>query len=61
MISGSKNEKRVIHFIFFCSGVISFVTHEVVTFVMLGAILISLTNINSSLKEVIRLNKNKVN
>ncbi len=35
-------------------GIISFITGEVVTFIMLGLILISLTNIHSTLKELLK-------
>lgn len=42
-------------------GIISFITGEVVTFVMLGLILISLTNIHSTLKEMLKVNKDKMN
>ncbi|MFJ8066426.1 hypothetical protein ACIQYS_17655 [Psychrobacillus sp. NPDC096426] len=42
-------------------GIISFITGEVVTFVMLGLILISLTNIHSTLKEMLKANKEKIN
>lgn len=53
------NEKRAIHFIFVVLGIISFITREIVTFVMLGAILIALTNIHSTLKEILKANQNK--
>ncbi|MFJ5770431.1 hypothetical protein [Psychrobacillus sp. NPDC093180] len=46
-------------FYFVVLGVISFVTGEIVTFVMLGLILISLTNIHSTLKEMLKMNKEK--
>lgn len=46
---------------FFVLGIISFFTQEVVTFVMLGVILLSLNNINSTLKEILKVNKDKVN
>lgn len=42
-------------------GIVSFVTGEVVTFVMLGIILISLNNIHSTLKEILKVQKEKVN
>lgn len=42
-------------------GIISFITGEVVTFVMLGLILISLTNIHSTLKKMLKVNKEKAN
>ena len=41
----------------FVLGVISFITREVVTFVMLGIILITLNNINSTLKEILNNQK----
>lgn len=44
---------------FIVLGMISFVTGEVVTFVMLGLILIGLTNIHSMLKEMLKMNKEK--
>lgn len=40
-------------------GIVSFFTGEVVTFVMLGIILISLNNIHSTLKEILRVQKEK--
>jgi hypothetical protein len=46
---------------FFILGVISIITQEVVTFVMLGVILISLNNIHSTLKEVLKVQKEKMN
>jgi uncharacterized membrane protein len=46
-------------FYLFVVGVISFITGEVVTFIMLGVILISLTNIHSTLKEILKVNKEK--
>lgn len=46
---------------FIVLGIISFITGEVVTFVMLGLILISLTNIHSTLKEMLKVNKEKGN
>ncbi|MBM7660315.1 hypothetical protein JOC85_001082 [Bacillus mesophilus] len=42
---------------FFILGVISFITREVVTFIMLGLVLISLNNIHSTLKEILKVNK----
>ncbi|SDN22511.1 hypothetical protein [Bacillus sp. OK048] len=45
----------------FVLGVISFITGEVVTFIMLGVILISLNNIHSTLKEILKVNKEKNN
>lgn len=41
-------------------GIISFMTGEVVTFVMLGLILISLTNIHATLKEMLKVKKDKI-
>ena len=46
---------------FIVLGVISFITREVVTFVMLGIILIALNNIHSTLKEILKNNKTKIN
>lgn len=40
-------------------GIVSFFTGEIVTFVMLGAILIALTNIHSTLKEILKGIQNK--
>lgn len=45
----------------FVLGVISFYTQEIVTFIMLGIILITLTNIHSTLKEILKVNKDKMN
>jgi hypothetical protein len=39
-------------FYFLVLGIVSFFTGEIVTFVMLGAILIALTNIHTTLKEI---------
>jgi hypothetical protein len=47
-------------FYFFVLGVISLITHEVVTFIMLGIILIALNNIHSTLKEILETNRNKL-
>lgn len=41
-------------------GIVSFFTGEIVTFVMLGAILIALTNIHSTLKEILKTNQDKL-
>lgn len=41
----------------FVLGVISFITQEVVTFVMLGIILISLNNIHLTLKKILEVKK----
>ncbi|GGJ45467.1 hypothetical protein GCM10007111_04370 [Virgibacillus kapii] len=41
-------------------AVISIFTGEIVTFIMLGFILISLQNIHSTLKELVKVNKEKV-
>ncbi|WP_163583348.1 MULTISPECIES: hypothetical protein [Gracilibacillus] len=38
-------------------GIISIVTGEIVTFVMLGLILISLQNIHRVLKELVKINQ----
>lgn len=40
-------------------GVISIITGEIVTFIMLGFILISLQNIHNVLKEILRVNREK--
>ena len=42
-------------------GVVSWFTGEIVTFVMLGIILISLNNINSTLKKIYNQNKERNN
>ena len=42
-------------------GVISWFTGEIVTFVMLGIILISLNNINSNLKKIYNQNNERNN
>ncbi len=42
-------------------GIISFITGEIVTFVMLGIILITLNNIHATLKDILRVQKEKVN
>lgn len=39
-------------------GIVAVYTREIVTFVMLGIILISLNNINSTLKEILKSIKN---
>lgn len=39
-------------------GIVAIYTREIVTFVMLGIILISLNNINSTLKEILKSIKN---
>ena len=44
-------------FYFLILGVLSFFTGEVVTFVMLGFILLSLNNINNTLKKIYKSNK----
>ncbi|NSL50982.1 hypothetical protein [Calidifontibacillus erzurumensis] len=46
-------------FYFLIIGIISFVTHEIVTFLMLGFVLITLHNIHSTLKEILHLMKGK--
>ncbi|WP_169792882.1 hypothetical protein [Lentibacillus amyloliquefaciens] len=40
-------------------GLVSIVTGEIITFVMLGFILISLQNIHSTLKEMLAVQKEK--
>lgn len=42
-------------------GVVSWFTGEIVTFVMLGIILISLNNINSTLQKIYNQNKERNN
>ena len=42
-------------------GIVSWFTGEIVTFVMLGIILISLNNINSTLKKIYLQNKESQN
>lgn len=42
-------------------GVVSWFTGEIVTFVMLGIILVSLNNINSTLKKIYNQNKERNN
>ncbi|WP_173719842.1 hypothetical protein [Bacillus massilinigeriensis] len=37
-------------------GVVSFFTHEIVTYVMLGFILLSLNNIHGTLKKILQEN-----
>lgn len=41
-------------------GIVSIFTGEIVTFIMLGIILISLNNINITLKKIYNQNKSKV-
>ncbi|MBA9026504.1 hypothetical protein [Peribacillus huizhouensis] len=41
-------------------AIVSIFTGELVTFVMLGFILISLQNIHSTLKEILKVNKEKI-
>ncbi|MCM3764941.1 MULTISPECIES: hypothetical protein [Bacillaceae] len=41
----------------FVLGIIAVYTGELVTFIMLGIILISLNNINSTLKEILKATK----
>jgi len=40
-------------------AIVSIFTGEIVTFVMLGFILISLQNIHSTLKEILKVNRDK--
>ncbi|MDT8863043.1 hypothetical protein N0O92_23100 [Alkalihalobacillus sp. MEB130] len=42
---------------FLIIGVIAFFTGEIVTFIMLGFILLSLTNINNTLKKIYKMKK----
>ncbi|WP_010647248.1 hypothetical protein [Oceanobacillus massiliensis] len=44
---------------FIALGTLSFFTGEIVTFIMLGIILISLTNISVTLKEILKVQKQK--
>jgi len=44
---------------FIVIGIVSFLTGEIVTYVMLGIILISLTNIHTTLKEILEAIKHK--
>ena len=41
-------------------AIVSIFTGELVTFVMLGFILISLQNIHSTLKDILRVNKGEI-
>ena len=41
-------------------AIVSMFTGELVTFIMLGFILISLQNIHSTLKEILKVNKKKI-
>ncbi|UOQ87154.1 hypothetical protein [Gracilibacillus salinarum] len=41
-------------------ALLSFITGEIVTFIMLGIILISLQNIHRVLKELLKVNKQKL-
>ncbi|WP_185807821.1 hypothetical protein [Lysinibacillus telephonicus] len=41
-------------------AIVSIFTGEIVTFIMLGFILISLLNIHSTLKEILKVNKEKI-
>ena len=44
---------------FLILGVVAFFTGEIVTFVMLGFILLSLNNINTTLKKILKANSEK--
>lgn len=46
-------------FYFLVLGIVSFFTEEIITFVMLGIILIALTNIHTTLKEILKVNQEK--
>ena len=48
-------------FYFLVLGVVAFFTSEIVTFVMLGFIWLSLNNINATLKKIYKLNNEKNN
>ncbi|MBK5446747.1 MULTISPECIES: hypothetical protein [Peribacillus] len=41
-------------------AIVSIFTGELVTFIMLGFILISLQNIHSTLKDILKVNKEKI-
>ena len=41
-------------------AIVSIFTGELVTYIMLGFILMSLQNIHSTLKEILKLNKEKI-
>ena len=41
-------------------AIVSVFTEELVTFIMLGFILMSLQNIHSTLKEILKVNKEKI-
>ena len=45
----------------FVLGFLAFFTEEIVTFIMLGIILIALTNIQSMLKELLIMKKEEMN
>lgn len=45
----------------FILGFLAYFTGEIVTFVMLGIIVIALTNIHSLLKELIAMKKEEIN
>lgn len=42
-------------------AIVSMFTGEIVTFIMLGFILISLQNIHSTLKKILEVNQKKIN
>ncbi|MCV9884378.1 hypothetical protein [Metabacillus halosaccharovorans] len=44
-------------FYFLILGVIAFFTGEIITFIMLGFILLSLNNINNTLKKIYKVNQ----
>lgn len=48
---------RLYAFYFFILAIVSIFTGEMITFIMLGIILISLTNIHTTLKEILELKK----
>ncbi|EKN68879.1 hypothetical protein P9E76_03120 [Schinkia azotoformans] len=45
---------RLYTFYFAVIGIIAFFTHEIVTFLMLGFVIIALHNINSTLKDILK-------
>lgn len=56
---GSEMKNGLYTFYFLVLGIVSFFTGEIVTFVMLGAILIALTNIHTTLKEIVKQKQDK--
>lgn len=54
-----KNGLYTVYLLFL--GIIAFFTREIVTFIMLGVILISLNNIHSTLKELLKMKNDEKN